>query len=239
MPIGGEKLQKKTKALKVAFPYTIPILTGYVFLGIAFGILLSSKGYHFIWAIIMSVFIYAGSMQFVTINILLAPFNLLNTILMTLMVNARHLFYGLSMLDKFRHMGQKKWYMIFSLSDETFSLHCSAKAPEDVDSNWFYFFITLLNQFYWVLGSAIGAILGSLVEFNTKGIDFIMTALFVVIFLEQWKSTKNHKPALIGLGSSFLCLFIFGPTHFILPSMLLMIITLTILRKFLDLEEIG
>ena len=221
----------KIKALKSAFPHTIPVLMGYLFIGIAFGILLSSKGYNSGWAILMSVFIYAGSMQFVAINLLTSTFNIIVVVFMTIMVNARHLFYGLSMLDKFRIMGNKKPYMIFSLTDETFSLLCSAKVPEGVDKNWFYFFIALLDHLYWIIGSAIGGIIGSVFSFNTKGIDFVMTALFVVIFVNQWKSTKNHIPALIGICGSFSCLIVFGPQSFILPSMIIILITLAVFKK--------
>ncbi|RBP64466.1 4-azaleucine resistance transporter AzlC [Alkalibaculum bacchi] len=221
----------KKKALKAAFPHTIPVLMGYLFLGMAFGILVSSSGYHYIWAIIMSIFIYAGSMQFVAVGLITSEFNIIGTILITLMVNARHLFYGLSMLTRFPKMGKLKQYMIFSLTDETFSLLCSAKASDDVDDNWFYLFISLLDHFYWVLGSAIGGILGSLFTFDTTGIDFVMTSLFVVIFINQWKSTTNHKPALIGVFTSIICLILFGADNFIIPSMIGILLVLTYANK--------
>lgn len=226
-------MQKKT-ALKAAFPHTIPVLAGYIFMGMAFGILLQSKGYHFGWAFFMAVFIYAGSMQFVAINLLTGGFNLLYTAFMTLMVNARHLFYGLSMLEKFRNMGAKKPYMVFSLTDETYSLLCSVKPPENISKNWFYFFISLFNQFYWIIGCTLGAILGSLITFNSKGIDFVMTALFVVIFIGQWKSNKNHIPAQIGIIATVLCLLVFGSANFLVPSMLCILLLLTILRKKIE-----
>lgn len=221
----------RTKALKAAFPHTIPVLMGYLFLGMAFGILLSSNGYHFGWAIIMSIFIYAGSMQFVAVGLLTSGFNLIGTIAITLMVNARHIFYGLSMLKKFDEMGTKKPYMIFSLTDETYSLLCSVEAPSDVDKNWFAFFISFLDQCYWIVGSAIGGILGSLFAFNTKGIDFVMTALFVVIFINQWKSTSNHNPAFIGVCASFLCLLLFGANSFIIPSMISILLIVSLSNK--------
>ncbi len=221
----------KKKALKAAFPHTIPVLMGYIFLGMAFGILVSSSGYHYIWAIIMSIFIYAGSMQFVAVGLITGGFDIVGTILITLMVNARHLFYGLSMLTRFSKMGKLKQYMIFSLTDETFSLLCSAKAPEDVDENCFYLFISLLDHFYWILGSAIGGILGSLFTFNTTGIDFAMTALFVVIFINQWKSTTNHRPGLIGVFTSILCLIVFGADNFIIPSMIAILLILIYANK--------
>jgi 4-azaleucine resistance transporter AzlC len=227
----------KTKALKSAFPHTIPILMGYIFIGMVFGILLRSKGYNFWWAILMSSCIYAGSMQFVAINLLTSGFNIVAVVVMTFMINARHLFYGLSMLDKFKDMGKKKPYMIFSLTDETFSVIISAEPQQDVNKNWFYFFIALLDHFYWIIGSVIGAIVGSVWSFNTKGIDFVMTALFVVIFVEQWKSNKNNIPAFIGICASLLCLIIFGCSNFIIPSMILILITLTAFRKPIEMRN--
>lgn len=227
----------KIKTIRAAFPLTIPVMLGYVFMGMAFGILLSSKGYHAGWALLMSVTIYAGSMQFVAIDLLTRPFDILGTLMMTLMVNARHIFYGLSMLEKFRTMDRRKPYMIFSLTDETFSLLCAAHPPEGVKRNRFYFYIALLNHSYWILGCTLGALLGSVVKFNTKGIDFVMTALFVVIFTEQWKSTKNHLPALIGIGSSLICLVLFGPGKFLIPSMLLIFIGLTGMKKTIEGRE--
>lgn len=227
-------MKEKQKALRAAFPHTIPVMLGYLFLGFAFGILLQSKGYHFGWAILMSLFIYAGSMQFVAINFFAGGISMLSMALMTLMVNIRHVFYGLAMLTKFKDTGRKKPYLIFSLTDETFSLLCSAEAPQGVNKGWFLFFISLLDQIYWVVGSALGGLLGSVLPFNTKGIDFAMTALFVVIFVEQWKSSKNHIPALTGLVGSALCLLIFGASNFILPSMIVIVLIMTVFRKNLE-----
>lgn len=224
-------MQQKIKALKAAFPHTIPVMTGFLFLGIAYGILMNSKGYNFGWSILMSIFVFAGSMQYVAINLLSVAFNPLNALLMTIMVNARHLFYGLSMLEKFKGTGKKKPYLIFGLIDETFSILCSTEPPEGVDRGWFMFFITLLNHIYWVTASALGGILGSMFSFNTKGIDFVMTALFVVIFINQWKSQKQHSPAVIGIAASVLCLLLFGSGSFIIPSMILIIGALIIFRK--------
>lgn len=221
----------KLKTLRLAFIHTIPVLMGYMFLGAAFGILLGSKGYHFGWALLMSLLIYAGSMQFVAVGLLSAGVNFWVAVLMTLMINARHLFYGLSMLDKYKGMGKKKPYMVFSLTDETFSLLCSANVPEGVDKNGFYFFVSLLDHLYWITGSVIGGMIGSVLPFNTKGIDFVMTALFVVIFIDQWKSSKDHIPAVAGVGCSLLCLIIFGADNFILTSMIAILLSLTVLRK--------
>ena len=227
----------KKKALKAAFPHTIPIMAGYLVLGMGFGILLKSNGYSFLWAFVMSVFIYAGSMQYVAVELFTGGASLLNTALITLMLQARHLFYGLSMIEKYNHAGKKKILMIHELTDETFSLTCSLKAPEGVNQSWFFFFISVLNHLYWIIGCTVGGILGSLITFNTRGIDFAMTALFIVIFTEQWLSTKNHVPALAGLLSSLVCLLIFGADQFIIPSMIAILTILTIFRKTLEKEE--
>ena len=226
-----QKVGQKIKALKAAFPHTIPVMTGYLFLGTVYGILMNSSGYNFRWPILMSGVIYAGSMQFVAINLLNSPFNPLNAFLMTVMVNARHLFYGLSMLQKFEDSGNKKPFLIFGLTDETFSILCSTEPPDNVDKQWFMLFITLLDYIYWIAGSAIGGILGSFLSINIKGIDFAMTALFVVVFINQWNSQKNHIPAIVGIGASVVCLLLFGPGSFIIPSMILITAALTLLRK--------
>lgn len=218
-------------ALKAAFPYTLPVLTGYIFLGTAFGVLLGSKGYSLGWAILMSTIIYAGAMQFVAISLLTTAFNPLYAFMLTLVVNARHLFYGISLLSRVSGVGRKKAYLAFGLTDETFSILCSVEPPQEVERSWFMFFITLLNHSYWIAGSAIGVILGSMVSFNTKGIDFVMTALFVVIFIEQWKAQQYHAPAIIGIAASALCLLLFGASHFILPAMITIVIVLTLLKK--------
>lgn len=224
----------KLRALKAAFPHTIPVLMGYVFMGMVFGILLRVKGYHFGWALLMSIVIYAGSMQYVAVTLLTPGISFLHVVIMTFMVNARHMFYGLSMIEKFKSMGKKKAYMIFSLTDETYSLLCGAVPLPSVDKNWFYFFISLLNQIYWIIGCTLGGILGSFFTFETKGMDFAMTALFVVIFIEQWKISKNHIPALLGIIVSIICLFIFGSDFFIIPAMIGIFFALTLLRKKLD-----
>lgn len=230
-------MEKTLKALKAAFPHTIPVMTGYIFLGMAFGILLESKGYDFGWSILMSIFIYAGSMQFVAVNLLVSAFDPISAFLITLIVNSRHLFYGISMLEKFKGTGNKKGYLICGLTDETYSLLCSLDAPDGVDRTGFMFCITLLNQIYWVAASAAGSILGSVITIDTNGIDFVMTALFIVIFINQWKSKKAHAPAIIGIASSVICLMLFGAGSFIIPSMILIVTVLTVLRNRLEKEE--
>ena len=222
---------KMKKALKAAFLVTIPVMIGYITVGIAFGLLFQKSGYNFLWALFMSITVYAGSTQFIAINLLTSGAGLIEIALMTLFVNIRHMFYGLSFIEEFKAMGKKKPYMIFSLTDETYSLLCSTKAPEGINNNLFLFCISLLNQIYWVIGSLIGSIAGSLITFNTKGIDFAMTALFVVIFVEQWVSYKSHLPVLIGASATILSLLIFGTNNLILPSMILITAALMLFQK--------
>ncbi|MDQ0859594.1 azaleucine resistance protein AzlC [Bacillus sp. V2I10] len=226
-------------AFRSAFPYTVPILAGFIFLGIAYGIFMNSLGFSAIYPILMSLLIFAGSMEFVAANLLLVAFNPINALFLTLMVNARHLFYGISMLDKYRGTGKKKLYLIYGLCDESFSINGTVDVPKNVDKGWFMFFVTLLNHSYWVIGSAIGGIFGSTVKFNTEGLDFVMTALFVVIFIEQWMKEERHHSALAGLGLSIVSLIIFGGNNFIIPAMLAILGILTVLRKPLEKVEVN
>lgn len=229
----------KIKALKVAFPYTIPVFTGFTFLGIAYGILMTSKGYGLIWTLLMSLFVFAGSSQYVAITFLTTAFNPLNAFLMSLAVNARHIFYGISLLNKYKDMGKIKPYLVFGLCDETFSIVCSTEPPEGVSRKWFAFFITLLDHMYWVLGSVIGSLVGYMIPSSIEGLDFVLTALFVIIFVGHWKSKGNRKPAAIGVICSVISLFIFGPDNFIIPSMIAIITVLTLGRNRLDFERIA
>ena len=224
----------KRKALKAAFPHTLPVMAGYLFLGIGFGILLESKGFSFPWAILMSIIIYAGSMQYVAIDLLSAGASLISTAIMTIMIQVRHLFYGLSLIEKYKDAGKWKFLLIHELTDETYSLICSSDPPEGVDKNLFYLFISSLDHLYWIIGCTIGAIFGSLVELNTKGIDFVMTALFIVIFTDQWLTAQDRLPAVIGLICSVICLLLFGPGNFIIPAMISILAVLTILRGCLE-----
>ncbi|MBC8572125.1 AzlC family ABC transporter permease [Jingyaoa shaoxingensis] len=228
----------RIKALKVAFPQTIPIFTGFWFLGMAYGIYMNASGFSFVYPLCMSLLIYGGSLEFVAVEMLLSPFAPLQTFIMALLIQARHLFYGLSMLDKFKGLGWKKYYLIFGMCDETFSINCSADIPEDVDRGWFYFWVTLLNQFYWSAAATTGGIVGSLLKIDTSGISFVMTAMFVVIFLEQWLKEKEHSASLIGLTVSVLCLIVFGPDSFMVPTMALIVGLLTLLRKPLEKKEV-
>ncbi|MCI9139224.1 branched-chain amino acid transporter AzlC [bacterium 1XD42-8] len=227
----------KRKAFQSALPYTLPIAVGFLFLGMSYGYFMRSKGFSFLYPMLMSFFIFAGSMEFVTVNLLLSAFNPLYAFCLTLMVNARHLFYGISMLDKYKNVGWKKFYLIYGMCDESFSINCTVTLPPDVDRGWFMFFVTLLNQAYWVLGATLGAILGYLIQFNTRGIEFVMTALFVVMFINQWEEEVDHRSALIGLLCSFLCLLTFGSQYFLLPTMGLIILCLTFFMKREDKER--
>lgn len=218
----------KRKAFKAALPYTLPICIGFIVLGMSYGFLMRSKGFPLIYPMLMSLFIFAGSMEFVTVNLLLSDFNPLHVFFLTLMVNARHIFYGISMLDKYKNCGWKKPYLIFGMCDETFTVNCAVTPPEDVDKGWFMFFVTLLNQIYWVSGATLGALLGYIIHFDASGIEFVMTALFVVMFINQWEETKEHTPALMGLGCSLLCLLVFGSSNFIIPAMILIVLCLSI-----------
>lgn len=227
----------KRKALKAAFPLTLPVMAGYLFLGLGFGILLESKGFSFLWAFFMSIIIYAGSMQYAAIDLLAAGASLITTALMTVIIQVRHLFYGLSLIEKYKDTGKKKIMMIHELTDETYSLVATSEPPEGVDAGWFYFFISMLDHSYWIIGCTLGALFGSLVSFNTKGVDFVMTALFLVLFVNQWLDTKEHRPALIGVGCSLICLLLFGADRFIVPAMLSILAILSIFRKTLDKED--
>ena len=220
--------------LKTAFIKSLPVMAGYVVLGIGFGILLKDAGYGIFWSFLMGFTIYAGSMQYVAVSLLTSGASLISAALTTLMVNARHLFYGVSMIDKYKDAGKKKTYLIFSLTDETYSLLCGEDYPEGEDRHWYSFFVSLFNQTYWVAGCVLGSILASVITFNTAGIDFSMTALFVTVFVEQWLTTKNHLPAIAGLVCSIGCLLIFGAENFLIPAMIVITLVLAMCRKMMD-----
>ena len=225
-------MQKSLKqTLREAFVATTPVLAGYIVLGMGFGILLSAKGYGPGWALAMSGLIYAGSMQYLAIDLLTGGASLITAALTTLMVNARHLFYGISMIDAYKGMGKKKPYAIFALTDETYSLVCQDDQHPDRDARHRYaFWVSLLDQCYWVAGSMIGSLLGQIIPFSVEGVDFALTALFVTVFVEQWLSTKDHASALIGVFASVICLTIFGADGFLIPSMAAILIALSVLR---------
>lgn len=225
------------KALKAAFPYTIPIFAGFWFLGLTYGIYMHASGFSFLYPMFMSVLIFGGSLEFVAVNLLLGAFNPLQAFTMALMIQARHLFYGISMLDKFKYTGWKKPYLIFGMCDESFSINFTAEVPEGVDKGWFMFWVTALNHFYWFFGSTLGGLLGQFLKFNTEGLEFVMTAMFTVIFLEQWLKEKKHFTALIGLGCALLCLILFDSDDFMIPTMVAILGFLTVCRK--PIEKAG
>ena len=220
---------------RYAFRQSIPVLVGYLFFGMAFGLMLQDSGYNFIWALLISTLVYAGSMQFVLVGILAGGMSLPAVALMTLTINSRHFFYGLSFLKSFREMGKAYLYMIFALTDETYALLCSVRIPEAMDRKKVVFRIALFNQLYWIAGSVLGAVGGELANFNLKGIDFTMTALFTVIFVEQWLAAKKNSrwPAIIGILCGAAALAIFGPDRFILPALILAVGLLVALRPAL------
>lgn len=226
-----ERKAKIKRAFKAAFPCTIPIMTGFLFLGAAYGIYARGAGLPAAVPIIMAAVVFAGSMEFVAVDMMTATavFDPLGALAMAIMVNARHLFYGISMLEKYKNTGKKRWYLIFGMCDESFSINCTAEIPQDIDKGWFYFFVTLLNQIYWITGAAVGTLAGTFI--NVKGLDFVMTALLTVLFVDNLLKEKSHAGSVVGICAALLCLIIFGGDSFIIPAMLLILLALTIFRK--------
>ena len=222
------------RAFAAAFPATVPVLMGYLSIGIAFGLMLEKAGFNFIWAFFMSLTIYAGSGQYLGVTLLGAAASLGTVAVMTLLINFRHLVYGLSMLEKFRGMGPRKLYMIFSLTDETYALLSSARAPVGVDPRNFYFAIALLDQSYWVTGTLAGILAGNIIPIDSTGIDFAMTALFVVICVDQWKAAKTHIPAVTGFICGALFLVLIRSSNFILPALAAAVAMLLFLRRTVE-----
>ena len=228
---------KNSNSFKSAFKASLPVLAGYIALGIGFGVLLESKGYSIIWAAFMALTMYSGSLQYAAVDLLSSGATLISTALMAFFINARHFFYGFSLLDTYKNMGKAKPYMIFGLTDETYSLVCSGKAPDGTEPKKYYFYLTLLNQLYWITGCVTGNLLSSVLPFELNGVDFAMTALFIVIFVDQWISQKKHLPAIIGVVSSAVCLVIFGADKFIIPSMGVIAVILSVFKKKLSKED--
>lgn len=222
------------RAFRAALPRTLPVFAGYCFLGMTYGIYLNTSGLPFWFTILMSLTIFSGSAEIIAVSCMLEPFNPINALVIAIMTGARYLFYGISMLDKFRGTGWRKFYLIYGMVDESFSINYQAVLAPDVDKGWFYFFVTLLDHCYWVFGANMGNLLGSFIGFNTEGLDFVMTAMFVIIFMNQWMSEKKHLSEMIGLGVSLVCLMIFGADSFIIPTMLAILIALTIAKKPLE-----
>ncbi|MEE8885410.1 MAG: AzlC family ABC transporter permease [Eubacteriales bacterium] len=245
------------KEFKAAFPKTFPVMAGYIFLGITYGILMVTNGFPIWLPIVTATVVYTGSMEFLLVEILQSAFNPVSALVTSLMVGARHIFYGIAMLSKYKGSGKAKPYLIYALTDETFAVNYSAEIPEDCDKTRYYLIVSALDQCYWIAGSALGALFGSLITFNTRGLDFIMTTMFVSIFMNQWVTDSDnlkkrveaagrkitwkdslcaHGSELIGVAGSVICLLIFGPDHFIVPSMILVLVALTLFRKQLDPE---
>lgn len=227
------------RIIKKVFPQTIPVMAGYISLGIAFGLLLQSIGYGPIWAFLMSLFIYAGSAQFLAVELLAAGATLTHIALLTFLLNFRHLFYGLSMIEKYRGTGIGKIYLIFGLTDETYALLTGYKTPEGLSDKSYFFAVTLMNHLYWILGSVIGSVAGSIIPFDLTGIDFAMTALFAVLVVEQWKTNKNHIPAISGFVITVAALFIFGADNFLIPALIVMSVALLFMKGTLSREKIN
>jgi len=220
------------KLLKPALVATLPVLTGYLVLGFGFGIIMKANGFGLALTFAMSLLIYAGSMQYAAIGLFTGGASLLTVALTTLMVNARHLFYGISMLDQYKHTGRRKPYLIFGLTDETYSLVCGDNPEIPAESrNDYYLLVTVLNHLYWVTGSVLGAAAGALLQFNSEGIDFALTALFLTVFVEQWLTAEKHGPALIGVGVSVCSLLLFGAEGFLIPAMLVIAVLLCLYRE--------
>ena len=219
------------RAFLAAWPHTVPIFAGFWFLGAAYGVYMNALGFSFLYPTLMALIIFGGSLEFVAAAMLLSPFAPVQALIMAFIIQSRHLFYGIAMLDRFKGMGLKKPYLIFGMCDETFSINYTADIPDGVDRGWFYFLVTLLNQFYWVSGAMIGGLAGSLLAFDTSGIEFVMTAMFVVILMEQWKKERTHVTGWIGFAISLVCLYIFGSDSFVVPTIIGILAALTVLRR--------
>lgn len=222
------------QALKMAFPYTVPVMAGYLFIGAAFGVMFADSGYNVLWAVLMSVVVYAGSGQYLATTFFVPGISILQAVFLTLMVNIRHVFYGLSLVDRYNRFGRKRWYLIFGMTDETYSLICTTDVPDDVDEEKFLLSITLLDQLYWIIGTAIGSLAMTVVAFDSTGIEFAMTALFIVMFMELWYRRSNRPAELIGLIAAVVCLAVFGADNFVLPTMLLIVTVILLGRKRLE-----
>lgn len=220
--------------LKTVFIRTIPIMTGYVVLGIGFGVLLQKAGYSWIWALIMGLTMYSGTMQYVGVDLLSSGASIITTAIMALVVNARYIFYGLPMIDRYKNSAWKKPWLIFGLTDENFALLCSTEAPEGSSDHLYCLLVTIFDHCYWMIGCVLGVLLGSAMKFNTTGIEFVMTALFITVFVDQWRETKQHLPALSGIGVTLICLLIFGKENFLIPSMVLIVVVLSLFKNKID-----
>lgn len=229
--------ESRKKEYVFAFKQSVPVFLGYIFLGIAFGLMLQNAGYSYVWAFLISLCVYAGSMQFVLVTLLTGGASLLTTMIMTLFVNGRHIFYGISFIEKYKNMGKLYPYMVYSLTDETYSVLCSLKMPEGLSEKRVSFLISILDHSYWIMGSVIGALIGQFITFDSTGIDFSMTALFVVIVVNQWLEHKNHFSTIVGFCTALLALALLGPENFLLPALSLTMIILLVFRNKTEVQE--
>lgn len=225
---------KRQAAFRHAFRASLPIMAGYGFLGMTYGIYMHELGFSFLYPMLMAMVVYAGSAEFLLGNMLLGSFHPLQTFLMILMVNARHLFYGLAMLERYRGLGWKKFFLIFGMSDETFALTSSTTVPDGTDRGWYLLWLTWLDETYWVAGATIGGLVGPLLTFDLRGLDFVLTAMFTAIFADNWMREDGHVSSLSGLFVCGLALVVFGPDRFIIPSMVVILVFLTLMRRKLE-----
>jgi 4-azaleucine resistance transporter AzlC len=229
-------MKTKTNAFKLALPHTIPVMAGFSLLGIAYGLLMATNGYNFIWSTLTSMLVFAGAGQYLLITLLASSFNPLYAFIIIFFINFRYVFYGVAMLEKYKDSGKMKPFLIHALCDETFATNSTVAIPDNVDKNWFYFFVTILNYSYWIVGTLIGGLIGEVVEINIIGLDFVLTALFVVIFVDQWLKTKNHKPALLGVIVVVLSLILVGGEYFIIPALFIVVFILIFFKDKLAKE---
>ncbi len=230
----AEKKGELKKAFKAAFPHTIPVLTGFIVLGMAYGVLMKTKGFGTIWSVAMSAIAFGGSIQFVAITLLTSVFNPVQAFILSFMVNARHLFYGISMLEKYKGLGKLRYFLIHTLCDETFSISSSVEVPEGISRKYFYLGISLMDYLYWICGTFIGSVLGGFITINTEGLDFVLTALFVVLFIGQMEKKENHIPGIIGIVCSFAALVVFGADNLVIPAMVMVLVCLLLGRRKLQ-----
>ena len=227
---------KYENELKKAFKVSIPVMMGYLVLGFAFGLLLVSFNYSWYLAPLMSLFIYAGALQFVAINFFNVKAGFVDIAIASWFVNIRQSFYGLSLLKRFSNIGKIKTYLIFGLTDETYALLTSIKDDESLNKKWYYFFLTAFNQSYWFIGSTLGAIIGSNISFNTAGLEFSLTALFVVLCIEQYKNLRNYVPFLIGAIASIFSLILVPSDKMLIVSIIIALILMFTFRKRIEVE---
>ncbi|MDY6037637.1 MAG: AzlC family ABC transporter permease [Eubacterium sp.] len=222
------------ETIKIILLRTLPVMTGYIVLGIGFGIMLNQAGYGIGWSILMSSVIYSGTMQYVGVSLISGGASIFTTIMMALAINARYLFYGLSLIDRYRGSGIIKSYLIFAITDETYALICSSSIPSKMRPHSYYFAVSFLNQIYWIFGCAMGSLIGSNIKLETKGVEFALTALIISIFVDQWKTTEKHFPAIFGVSATVICLFLFGRENFLLPALLILVVGLILGRRWID-----